>query len=288
MQEKAGLTDRARAVSAAFMTEIPDVAEAFLARQPMLVVGAADERGELWSTLLTGDPGFITVSGPSSLTVAASLSTGDPLFRTLSEPTHVGMIALDPGMRRRIRMNGTAHPVQGGLEIELDQVYANCPKHIQKRVPEWHSVTPDGPVEGTALTDEDIALVNRTDTFFIATADLDGNADASHRGGNPGFLRAMDARHLRWPDYVGNSMFNTLGNLEVNSRAGLLIPDWATGTVLHLTGTAAVDWNPGHAAALPGAERVVDFTVERLVRITNGSPLRWGAPEFSRFNPPTT
>ncbi|MGA5414047.1 hypothetical protein [Streptomyces pseudogriseolus] len=48
------------------------------------------------------------------------------------------------------------------------------------------------------------------------------------------------------------------------------------------------DRNPDHAAALPGAQRVVDFTVERLVRVDHASPLRWSAPQFSRFNPPAS
>ncbi|WP_030226971.1 pyridoxamine 5'-phosphate oxidase family protein [Streptomyces sp. NRRL WC-3626] len=287
VQERAGLSERARAVSAAIMTEIPAVAADFLAEQPVLFIGAADSSGNVWSSLLTGEPGFITVSGPSSLSVAATPSTGDPLHRTLAEPARLGMIALQPGTRRRMRMNGTARPTDGGLEIRLEQIYANCPKYIQKREPHWQPAAPGEPREGGALTGEDITLVENTDTFFIATTDTDGNADASHRGGDPGFLEALSPHRLRWPDYVGNSMFNTFGNLEVNPRAGLLIPDWTTGTLLHLTGMAAVDWDPDHAAALPGAQRVVDFTVERLIRIDHASPLRWSAPQFSRFNPPT-
>lgn len=285
VQNRAGLREMAKAVSAAIMTEIPHAAQAFLAEQPVLFIGAANRRGEVWSSLLTGDPGFITVSGPSSVSVAATLSDSDPLYRTLAEPARLGMIAIEPGTRRRMRMNGTARPARDGLEIELEQIYANCPKYIQKRVPHWQSATPDDPLEGSGLTPEDITLVHSTDTFFIASADTVGNADASHRGGNPGFLKALGPNHLRWPDYVGNSMFNTLGNLEVNPRAGLLIPDWTTGTLLHLTGTASVDWDPDHVAALPGAQRVVDFTVEKLVRVGHASPLRWSAPQFSRFNP---
>ncbi|CAL9305709.1 pyridoxamine 5'-phosphate oxidase family protein [Streptomyces sp. SudanB66_2053] len=288
VQERAGVSERAAVVSAVVRTEIPAAAAVFLAEQPVLFIGAADARGNVWSSLLTGHPGFITVTGPSSVRVAATLSAGDPLYRTLAGPARLGMIAMDPGTRRRMRMNGTARPAPGGLEIELEQVYANCPKYIQKRVPTWQPGTPGDPREGTALTGADLALVATTDTFFVATADPDGNADTSHRGGNPGFLEALGPTRLRWPDYAGNSMFNTLGNLEVNPRAGLLIPDWTTGTLLHLTGTAAVDWDPDHAAALPGAQRVVDFTVECLVRVDHASPLRWSAPQFSRFNPPAS
>ena len=83
----------------------------------------------------------------------------------------------------------------------------------------------------TALNADDKELIARADTFFIATAVADG-ADVSHRGGKPGFLRLEEDGALSWPDYAGNNFFNTLGNIEANSAAGLLIPDWETGRVL--------------------------------------------------------
>jgi uncharacterized protein len=129
-------------------------------------------------------------------------------------------------------------------------------------------------------------LVTEADTFFITTADRAGNADASHRGGSQGFVQVLSPTLLRWPDYVGNAMFNTRGNLEVNPAAGLLFPDWRTGATLQLTGTARTDWEPSHAAAVPGAQRLVEFSVTDVVEIPGASPLRRGSPELSRFNPP--
>ncbi|MBU2669924.1 pyridoxamine 5'-phosphate oxidase family protein [Actinoplanes bogorensis] len=284
-QQRAGLLDEAAHVSVLINDEMPRAGRAFLAEQPMLVVGAVDRNGAPWATLLTGEPGFITVTGRSTITVAAAPAATDPLHDVLAGPARVGLIAIEPGTRRRIRMNGTARPASDGLRIELAQIYPNCPKYIQRRVPVRDDVPPGVPRLGTRLTAGEMGFINATDTFFVATADPEGNADASHRGGNPGFLRALSPTRLRWPDYVGNSMFNTFGNLEVNPRAGLLLPDWSTGTLTHLTGTAVVDWDPAHAAAVPGAQRLVDFTVERVVRIDHASPLRWTEPEYSRFNP---
>jgi hypothetical protein len=237
--------------------------------------------------MLTGEPGFIRVTGASTVEVAATPPAGDPLHEVLGAPARVGTVAVEPGSRRRIRMNGTARPTTGGLRIDLAQVYANCPRYIQRRAPHRAAVTPGTPRLGGALHDEDMRFAATIDTFFVATTDADGNTDASHRGGNPGFLQVLSPTRLRWPDYAGNSMFNTLGNLEVNPRAGLLLPDWATGGLLHVTGSAAVDWNPDHARPVPGAERLVDFTVDKVVRIAGASPLRWSEPELSRFNPPT-
>ncbi|WP_181800986.1 pyridoxamine 5'-phosphate oxidase family protein [Streptomyces shenzhenensis] len=285
-QERAGLLDNADFSSAAIGSAIPDIARDFLAEQPVLIIGGTDANGDVWASQLTGEPGFISAPGPTSLDIAAVPPPGDPLHEPLTHPTRLGMLAMEPATRRRMRMNGTARPTPGGLHVTLDQVYANCPKYIQKREPTKRPTVPAAPRHSRELSTEQVAFLATADTFFIATADLDGNADTSHRGGNPGFLQTLGPTRLRWPDYVGNAMFNTLGNLQVNPRAGLLVPDWATGTLLQLTGTATVDWNPDHADAVPGARRIVEFTVHRIVQTDHASPLSWSAPQYSRFNPP--
>jgi hypothetical protein len=90
---------------------------------------------------------------------------------------------------------------------------------------------------------------------------------------------------LVWPDYLGNSMYMTLGNLELDPRCGLLFLDWERGRTLHLTGTARVDWDPGRAAEVPGAQRLVRFALERAVQIDGALPLRWAFGGYSKFNP---
>jgi hypothetical protein len=141
-------------------------------------------------------------------------------------------------------------------------------------------------VERERLSAGDRRLVACADTFVIATAGPDGGADASHRGGSPGFVTVHDDAHVSFPDYAGNTMYMTLGNVEANPRAGLLFLDWATGDALQLSGRAAVDWTPERAAAVPGAQRIVDFTVERVVATAGAVPYRWALDERSRFNPP--
>jgi predicted pyridoxine 5'-phosphate oxidase superfamily flavin-nucleotide-binding protein len=292
-QDRAGQLDHARRSGRAIRGEMPDKAREFLVAQPMLVVGAADRRGRIWASLLTGEPGFVRAPEPSAVTVAARPVPGDPLAEVLGEaaarPVRVGMIAIEPASRRRMRMNGRAAPGDAGLRVELDQVYANCPKYIQQREPYVAAPRPPAaPVRGTALTAAQQGRIRRADTFFVATADEEGNTDASHRGGNRGFVEVLSPTRLRWPDYAGNAMFNTLGNIEVNPAVGLLVPDWSTGGTLQLTGTARVDWDAEHAAAVPGAERLVEFTVTEVVEIVDATPHRWTAPVFSRFNPTLT
>ncbi|MFB4317754.1 pyridoxamine 5'-phosphate oxidase family protein [Actinomadura sp. 21ATH] len=281
-QRRAGLLDQGAFSGRAIRAEIPDVARRFLAQQPMVVLGAADGDGRMWAAPLTGPPGFLRADDARTITIDARPGPHDPLHDRLAEPAPVGLLAIEPSRHRRMRMNGRAVPTAGGLRVSLDQVYSNCPKYIQKREPRWEPASPGRPRRSRSLSAEQRARITGADTFFIATADREGNADASHRGGNPGFVEVPSPTMLRWPDYVGNAMFNTLGNLEVQPRAGLLFPDWRTGAVLQLTGTARTDWEPARGTA----ERLVEFTVTDVIEIPDAVPLRWSEPVLSRFNPP--
>lgn len=275
VQERLGVRDLAEHVGRSITAGIRPVAAAFLEAQPMLVIGAADEAGRVWSTLLTGPPGFVRATGPHTVSVAAALPEGTP------DSAPVGTIALDPRTRRRMRLNGIARPSARGFTIEADQVFSNCPKYLQKReLYGSEAARPDaGAVRhGEALTPDQVRRVRAADTFFVATTAPDG-LDASHRGGNPGFVRADTPRDLSWRDYPGNAMFLTLGNLAEDGRAGLLFLDWETGTTLQLSGLARTEYGP--------EGRVVRFRVDRTVETPGGSPLRWSAPEYSPANPPT-
>ncbi|MFE2291174.1 pyridoxamine 5'-phosphate oxidase family protein [Streptomyces sp. NPDC059452] len=311
VQERAGLARQAGQSQGAIGNSIPDVAVAFLAQQPHVVVGGTDERGRVWATQLTGEPGFLSVAGPRTLNIGVLPPPEDPLARLLSgagtgagagagpgtgtgeEPARIGMIGIEPGTRRRMRMNGRAVREGQGLRVELDQVIANCPKYIQKRDHRTAVATAAGPVRRTAVDSVELSppqqrVLRAADTFFVATTSDRGDADASHRGGNPGFVQVLSPRLLRWPDYLGNAMFLTLGNLELNPAAGLFVPGWETGTSLHLTGSARTVWDEEEVARHPGAQRLVEFEITAVREIAAASPLRWSAPLYSRFNPPTS
>jgi hypothetical protein len=276
---------------------IPPVAAEFLGRQRFLAISALDGAGDPWTTQLTGAPGLVRVEADDEIRLTAALSSVDPLADVLGTsariaPVEVGILALEPTTRRRMRINGTARRVGPDLVITTEQVYANCPKYIQQRRPLSRPATgPDvaGPAVEVApeLTTEHQQLVTAADTFFVATRSGDGDADASHRGGSPGFVRVLGPARLRWPDYSGNAMLMTLGNLHQHPAAGLLVLDWDTGAALQITGTASIEWDPEAAAAeFPGAHRVVDFRVTEVVRTPNALPTAWTAGEPSRFNPP--
>ncbi|MFD3733389.1 pyridoxamine 5'-phosphate oxidase family protein [Streptomyces sp. NPDC058632] len=289
VQRRAALREEADVSGRAIRTTVPPVAADFLARQRLLVLGSADGHGVVRATLLTGPEGFLRIPDEHSLSVAARPAPEDPLAPVLERPVHLGMLAIEAATRRRMRMNGTARPHDGGLLVSLDQVVANCPKYIQKRTPPGTDAEGPAPRPPARRSDRldpgQQRFLGDTDTFFIATADAQGRADASHRGGHPGFLRVLSPTRLRWPDYTGNAMFLTLGNLLVNPRAGLVVPDYRTGDTLHLAGTAEIVWDAG-ATESAGTGRSVEFTVTEVVELPGTLPAGWSAPVLSRFNPP--
>jgi hypothetical protein len=284
VQHRAGVYADAHG-SAGVGGDVPAVAEQFLHAQRMIVI-SAEHHNSLWTTVLVGEPGFIQALDEATFHIAAELPAEDPLFGAFDAPLEVGMIAIEPETRRRMRINGRAHMHEHGLLMHADQVYANCPKYIQTRRGTLVDLPPVAAhAAGTRLTEEQIAWVGSADTFFVGTSAPGLGADASHRGGDPGFI-GVEATRLSWPDYVGNSMYMTFGNLELDPRAGLLFIDFENGHSLHLSGTAKVDWDEARAAEWPGAQRVVDMEIDHVVQLDHRVALRWELERLSKFNPP--
>ncbi|MGW2580275.1 pyridoxamine 5'-phosphate oxidase family protein [Streptomyces virginiae] len=276
VQERVGVRGPAEHVGRSIGTGIRDVAAAFLELQPHLVVGAADGLGRMWASLLTGPPGFVRATGPHRISVVGAVPAGDPLAEaSATDGTRIGTIALDPRTRRRMRLNGTLAATPRGFAVEAERVFANCPKYLQRRQPLELVEEGVGVMSrGEALTPGQVRAVRRADTFFIATtAEADG-VDASHRGGLPGFVEVLSPVELAWPDYAGNAMFLTLGNLTVDPRAGLLFPDWESGAVLQLTGRARTEFGAD-------GSRRTRFRVESVVESVHPGRLLWSTPEYS-------
>ncbi|MCX4525887.1 MULTISPECIES: pyridoxamine 5'-phosphate oxidase family protein [unclassified Streptomyces] len=281
VQDRLGVRELADHVGRSIGPDIPLAAAAFLARQPHLVVGAADGAGRLWASLLTAAPGFVRATAPDRIAVAGGLPDGDPLAGALATAgTRVGTISLDPRTRRRLRLNGTLdEAAPGGFAVAAGRVFGNCPKYLQKRQPLALAAQGAGVVRrGDALVPDQERAVRAADTFFVATAAEDG-VEASHRGGLPGFVEVHAPGELSWPDYAGNAMFLTLGNLTADPRAGLLFPDWESGAVLQLSGRARPEFGAG-------GERRVRFFVDAVVEGLHPGRLLWSAPEYSPANPP--
>lgn len=265
----------------------------FLSTQSFAAMAARDHDGRLWTSPLVGAPGFLDGEG-RRLRIRAGFTDADPLHG-LPAGQPVGLISVDFDRRRRVRINGTL-VVAGpdGLEVDADQTYGNCPQYISQRHLEDPGPTavPDGQHPcarwSTTLSDAHRETLRRTDTMFVGTIHPDRGADASHRGGNPGFVR-VDGDRIWWPDYPGNNMFNTLGNIAVDDTAALLVVDFERGTALHLTGRATLEWTGAGAQGDDGRTgRRVSFAPDRIVE-TGGLPLHVsGDVRSSPVNPPIT
>lgn len=267
VQRRAGVVANAERIGRGIHGEIPDLARRFAGEREFLLVGAADAAGRVWASLLRGPAGFLSVPADDRLRVASRPSPEDPLADTLAGPADVGTLLIDPATRRRMRLNGRALPDGvGGIEIRAREVYANCPKYIHPRLVRLPAAAATSSVaRGDRLTPDQVAWLSTADTLFLATRHAAAGADVSHRGGEPGFLRVSDPGRVLIPDYAGNMMFNTLGNLAADGRAGLLLVDFDTGRTLQITGNARIHWDPAIVATFARAERVVDLAVEAVV-----------------------
>jgi predicted pyridoxine 5'-phosphate oxidase superfamily flavin-nucleotide-binding protein len=287
VQERAGVRERAARVGGSIHGAVPPAAMAFLQQRRFVVLATAEPEGRPWASILTGSPGFATAPDPSEVRIDAAPLPGDPLVDNLRTGAFAGLLAIDLATRRRMRVNGRVeYAPDRPISIHVDQVYSNCPKYIQRRAAE-EGRPPEAPRiarRAESLTEEQRAWIRRADSFFIATLHPDAGADASHRGGMPGFV-SVEGDRLVWPDYAGNLMYNTLGNIAVHPRAGLVVPDFETGAVLQLTGRAAIDWDPIRTAEMPGAERLVELVVEEIVEIAGVLPSA-SVLDYSPFNPP--
>lgn len=288
VQRRVGVERMAARVGSSIHRDFPPAAEEFLAQRSWVVLSTTDARGRPWASVLRGRRGFVSV-GPGILHLDARPTEGDPLNENLRTSPFVGLLAIDLETRRRMRVNARLEQTHfDGLLLRAEQVYSNCPKYIQRRVQE-SGAPPQLKGEALrsgALTDSHREWIARADTFFIATVNPGEGADASHRGGAPGFIQ-VDGDRISWPDYQGNMMFNTLGNIAVFPRAGLLVPDFTTGKTLLVCGRASVNWDPAAAALVPGAERLVELTVEDAVELQGAAPGGMALVDYSPHLPPS-
>jgi uncharacterized protein len=288
-QARFGLSERLAVTGSRMIRDfMPDEHRELFEDLPFVVAGSADHEGRIWASLLTGAPGFVRSPSPNSLRITALPLPGDPLAESLVEGKPMGLLGIELPTRRRNRANGHVKAASDGtFEVTVQQSFGNCPKYIQARAgvfsgPELVSAPSD---ESAALSPTARGLLERTDTTFIATSSShpeQGGAqglDVSHRGGRPGFLR-VDGALVTMPDYSGNFLFNTFGNLELNPRAGLLALDFESGDLLSLTGTARVLWDSPEIAAFKSAERLVEYHVERGM-LWRAVARDWSRPELS-------
>jgi len=283
VQERLGVRDIESWARKVVRDHLPEQHREFHTSLPFLVVAARDKKGRPWVTLLDGAEEFITSPDARHLVIESKPAQGDALEDAFEIDADVGILGIELATRRRNRVNGRIFGNdQGAITFRVDQSFGNCPQYIRER--EWRRVdgTPSGkPTSSSLLTSSQREWIESADTFFIASgyrgegeSDTYG-MDASHRGGDRGFVQVLDDMTLQFPDYAGNNHFNTIGNLVLDPRAGYLFIDFATGSLLQLTGKASIDWESEELANYPGARRLVTLDIEEVIELPAAVGLRW-------------
>jgi len=287
VQARAGVGSGGLAARDMYRSEMPSGVQRFLAHQQLAVFSTRDSDGRIWASLRSGEEGFVRALNEVTVEIGGYSHPDDVLLKNLTTETQAGMLVIDLAARHRLRLNGSAQLGKNGkITLITQQVYGNCPQYIQAR----EIVTMAAPedtmsVSATTLDAAQQRRIEIADTFFIASAHPVSGADASHRGGKPGFIRVENNSRLLFPDYSGNKMFNTLGNIAADPHAGLLIPDFETGEALQVSGQATILWNDPGVRDFPGAQRIVAFDVERVVELRPATLLRF---EFRGYSPVLT
>jgi ferredoxin-NADP reductase/predicted pyridoxine 5'-phosphate oxidase superfamily flavin-nucleotide-binding protein len=283
VQERLGVRDIEAWARNVVRDHLPEQHREFHTSQPFLVVSARDDAGRPWATLLSGPDGFVTSPDSQHLVIHTKPARGDALGNAFVEGADVGILGIELATRRRNRVNGRI--VAGGsdtITFRVDQAFGNCPQYIRER--EWKRVDDEPPVVGqrsTGLSSTQQQWIEAADTFFIASGfrgeeeSPTFGMDVSHRGGERGFVRVLNETRLQFPDYAGNNHYNTIGNLVLDPRAGYLFMDFATGSLLQISGSTSIDWDSAALNEFPGARRLVTLEVEEIVELPGAVGLRW-------------
>ncbi|EJN19237.1 flavodoxin reductase family protein [Pseudomonas sp. GM78] len=259
--------------------QMPDQHRTFYQQLPFMLYGAVDADGRPWASVLEGEPGFAHSPEPELLQFSSLPASDDPA--QLSAGAAIGLLGIELHTRRRNRINGHIGAMSASeFAVTVDQSFGNCPQYIQLR--QFRSVPLADPATRPAqqfneLDDAAKGMIAEADTFFVASfVDVDGvrSVDVSHRGGQAGFVQ-VEGNRLTIPDFAGNLFFNTLGNLLINPKAGLLFIDFNSGDLLHLSGRTEIILDGSQVEAFQGAERLWMFHVEHVVRRPAALGLRW-------------
>lgn len=294
VQERAGELEEGRRNGRVLADSIMQGALKFVAQQPMVVFGSVDDGQNVWASVMFGPLGFATAPDERKVEFDlshAGINEHDPFWKNIERNPRIGTLFLELATRRRLRINGKiSRSSADRLLLDVAVCYPNCPKYIQRRHIQFEDVgrSENAPsaIDGQSLNREQAALIQASDTFFVASAHAERGVDASHRGGPPGFVEVVDERTLRIPDYVGNSMFNTLGNLAVNPRAGLVFLDFERNRSLQLTGRVEILWDREDTAGRTGGtQRFWTFEIDRWRESETHAGLRWKFLDYSPHNP---
>lgn len=290
---------------------------------PLLAVGTLDTLGRPWASLWTGAPagergfagpvgegggvlgvqGFVDEQGGDPV-VHALIGEGEGVVRFEGGGRVWAGLGIDFETLDRVKVAGrvVVGKVGGGGEVQVavgvEESLGNCPKYLNGRVvvPREEGKGAEVVWEGRGRMPEGaVAVVGRADMFFLATVEEGGaSMDVNHRGGPRGFVRVERNEDggegglvLVYPEYSGNRLYQSLGNLlGGDARIGVVVPDYESGDVLYVTGTAEVVVGEEAGSVMPHAKVVVRIVVDEGKFVKNGLTFRGAQEDPSPYNPP--
>ncbi|KAF7970058.1 hypothetical protein HWV62_25302 [Athelia sp. TMB] len=316
----------ARVSITAVVNALPEQHQIFhSSRLQFIPVTTLDSLGRPWASILAPKDGgnkFIECQGQSSLTIHANVWDGDPILCNVtgyqnraelsSGAPLLSAVGLEPSTRRRNKFSGFVSGVvlEGNalsLKVDITQALGLCPKYISVRTLVPYPTTAPrvvhhafnmGDVE--RLPREIVDFVHSSDTAYLATSYVASPRDeekfpshvgTNHRGGRAGFVRVRpcDGRTLVLPNYAGNRLMNSLGNIHITPLAGLVFPSFDDGSILYVTGQAKTLYGPEAQAIMPSIGVITTIRATGYTFIRNALPLRHASTctvERSPYSPP--
>ncbi len=211
----------------------------FAAAADLVLLATVDTAGVPRFAALAGAPPLATMGEDGALRLTAAPAGWQPQADERTEAA-CGGIAISLGQRRRARLNGVLRRAADGWTLAATETFVNCRKYIAPSLAlaEAPHAGPAGR-EPLALEDPWLgALLAGAETAFLSSVSPAGLPDVSHRGGPAGFL-TLAGGVLSWPEYVGDGMFKSAGNVRATGAATLLVLELATGDAAELWGHAA-------------------------------------------------
>jgi NAD(P)H-flavin reductase/predicted pyridoxine 5'-phosphate oxidase superfamily flavin-nucleotide-binding protein len=281
-----------------------------LQRAPLLALGTLDSQGRPWTTLWGGRPGFSEPLGSGIIGTRTNVDgENDPVVQALVGDTAKGEmlqgsekmisgLTIDLMTRKRVKIAGRVlasslgevnietedgvalppgspkHQDQLQLVTKIDQSLGNCPKYLNQYAIRPALVDNSKLIsQSSSLSPEAKTLIAKADMFFLSTS-TPSDMDTNHRGGTSGFVRILSSTSIIYPEYSGNRFYQSLGNLVMNPKIGITFPDYETGDVLYITGTAHILVAEDAAKVLPGSPLAVEISVEEARFVGGGLPFR--------------
>ncbi len=249
IQALAGIDTEAfdRAVEQAFRPALSESEVRFVGARTFSIAASIDADGRPWVSPLFGPAGeLFTVRDDTTVAIKPQPIEGDPLLDNIAATGDVGVLYFDPSRRRRAKSLGRATiEADGTIEYRMHRNFGLCTKYIFKRsndtAPGAVTRSSTAATPSRALSAEDRTQLEETDTAFLGSHSDRFGADGTHRGGPAGFTTVVDDTTIAMADYMGNGMFQTLGNLVLDDRVGVLSIDFQTGRVLQITGRGSIE-----------------------------------------------